>query len=350
MAKYRQVYCEFWKDTKVSEEMTPEDRYFMLYLLTNSHANQIGVYEISKKVMAFELGYTQESVNAVIDRFVNHHKLVKYNPETREVAVRNWGRYNFVRGGKPVLDLMNSELRKVKDISLVQWVFESYVGSAKDVEELNMPICDLFKGFFNKHFYVDSDETLNDSSSDTSDESLDDTGAISISININNNIKDLKDFVQNDAEDQDSCTKLEPISKAKQIDEIFEELWAMYPHKKGKGQVKQSHKAALSSHGKEKLVRAIKRYLDYVELQRKSGFMLQYQNGSTFFHGGYLDYLADDYVEPMVNKPSKAISGTGTGNNKFHNFEQAKQEYTAKELEDKLRMKAGGSIGARANS
>lgn len=49
-------------------------------------------------------------------------------------------------------------------------------------------------------------------------------------------------------------------------------------------------------------------------------------------------------------KLQKQLVELVAGNNRFHNFEQAKQEYTAKELEDKLRMKAGGNIGARANS
>lgn len=49
--------------------------------------------------MAFDLGYSMESVNSLLDRFENHHKLVKYNPETRELAIINWGKYNLNRGG-----------------------------------------------------------------------------------------------------------------------------------------------------------------------------------------------------------------------------------------------------------
>ncbi len=35
MAKYRMVRTEFWENPVV-EEMTPEEKYFYLYLLTNS--------------------------------------------------------------------------------------------------------------------------------------------------------------------------------------------------------------------------------------------------------------------------------------------------------------------------
>lgn len=123
-AKFRMVHTSFWNDPHVSEEMTVEDKYFFLYLLTNEHTTQIGIYTITKKQMAFELGYSIESVNALMQRFIEHHKLIRYNTETRELAVKNWGKYNLQRGGKPMLDCVKSELKQVKDMSLVQFVAE----------------------------------------------------------------------------------------------------------------------------------------------------------------------------------------------------------------------------------
>jgi hypothetical protein len=88
MAKFRMVRTDFWKNPIVSEEMTPEDKFFYLYLLTNPHTTQIGIYKITKKQMAFDLGYSIESVHSLMERFINHHKLIRYNPETRELAIR----------------------------------------------------------------------------------------------------------------------------------------------------------------------------------------------------------------------------------------------------------------------
>ncbi|VVM35096.1 DnaD domain-containing protein [Terribacillus sp. AE2B 122] len=122
MAKFRMVHTEFWSDPKVIEEMTPEDKLFFLYLLTNSRTTQIGIYQITKKVMAFEIGFSTESANALMDRFINHHKLIKYNYETRELAIKNWGKYNFNKGGKPIEDCVKSELSDVKDLSLIKYV------------------------------------------------------------------------------------------------------------------------------------------------------------------------------------------------------------------------------------
>lgn len=100
MAKYRMVRTDFWKNPIVLEEMTPEDKYIYLYLLTNPHTTQIGIYRITKKQMAFDLGYSIESVQSLMERFIEHHKLVRYNPETRELAIKNWGKDNLRKGGK----------------------------------------------------------------------------------------------------------------------------------------------------------------------------------------------------------------------------------------------------------
>jgi len=88
---FRLVYTEFWEDPKVMEEMTPEDKYFYLYLLTNPNTNMIGVYRITKKQMAFDLGYSSESINSILDRFINFHKLIIYNDKTREICIKNYG-------------------------------------------------------------------------------------------------------------------------------------------------------------------------------------------------------------------------------------------------------------------
>lgn len=127
MALFRQVYTEFWRDPGVIEDMTPEDKLFFLYLLTNPNTTQIGIYTITKKQMAFDIGYSVESVNALLDRFINHHKIVVYNAETREIAIKNWAKYNLTRAGKPMEDLVKKELAAVKDKSLISVVREKLV-------------------------------------------------------------------------------------------------------------------------------------------------------------------------------------------------------------------------------
>ncbi|MGN7940959.1 DnaD domain protein [Virgibacillus sp. 6R] len=124
MGKYRMIHTDFWDDPIVIEEMTPEERYFYLYLLTNTKTTQIGIYRITKKQIAFDLGYSIDTVQMLMERFIHQHKLIRYNSETRELAIRNWGKENLHKGGKPVMDCIASELKAVKDISLIQYVAE----------------------------------------------------------------------------------------------------------------------------------------------------------------------------------------------------------------------------------
>ncbi|EGT5284877.1 hypothetical protein NMJ53_015080 [Clostridioides difficile] len=125
MAVFRQIYTSFWTDPKVQEEWTPEDKFFFILLLSNPQTTQIGVYQVTKKQLAFWMGYSEESIRALMDRFVNHHKCIKYNPDTREIAIKNWGKYNLTKGGKPIIDLLNKELKEVKDIELIKYVIPS---------------------------------------------------------------------------------------------------------------------------------------------------------------------------------------------------------------------------------
>lgn len=161
MAKYRYVYTTFWNDPRVVEEMTAEDKYFFLYLLTNESTTQIGIYQITKKQIAFDMGYSMESAGALLQRFRDHHKIIKYNEETREIAIKNWGKYNLNRGGKPILDCVKSELKEVKDTSLIRWVGE---GISNDSVRIVY-----------ESYYDTSHDTYNDSSGN--EESSNDAGS-----------------------------------------------------------------------------------------------------------------------------------------------------------------------------
>lgn len=122
MSLFRKVHTEFWRDPRVLEELTPEDKLFFLYLLTNPNTTQLGIYKITKKQIAFELGYSIESINILMERFENKYDFIKYNSETRELAIKMWGKYNLTRGGKPMIDCIEKELKEVKDTTLVSYI------------------------------------------------------------------------------------------------------------------------------------------------------------------------------------------------------------------------------------
>jgi len=79
--------------------------------------------------------------------------------------------------------------------------------------------------------------------------------------------------------------------------EFFEECWNRYPKKEGKNKVKPSRKKELYKLGDE-LIRTIDRYRNIVK-----DLDWQYiQQGGTFFNGGYLDYLDENYQKSEENK------------------------------------------------
>lgn len=169
MAQYRYVYSTFWNDPLILECFTPEDKLFFLYLLTNSHTTQMGVYRITKKEIAFELGYSIESINSLMDRFLNHHKLIKYNEITRELAIKNWGKYNLNKGGKPVEDCIKSELKNVDDKELIHYVCNSVK---------NDKIKQIFIDFINSTNESENSDLEEDSNTNIPDDTYHDTSPI----------------------------------------------------------------------------------------------------------------------------------------------------------------------------
>lgn len=111
MAIYRNIRPTFWTDTKVADDFTAEDKYFMLYCLTNPYVNIIGCYEISIRQMANDLGYSRDSVESLLKRFAEHHKTIEYDTTTKELWVKNWHKYNWTASpkiDKPILAAIQS--------------------------------------------------------------------------------------------------------------------------------------------------------------------------------------------------------------------------------------------------
>lgn len=112
MAIYRQVHVSFWQDAFVLE-LQPEEKYFYLYLMTNPHTNQCGIYELSKVLMSIELGYPAEKTSMLLQKFIDYKKIL-YSEETKEVFLVNWLKYNSLKSPK-VMACVEKELQTVKN-------------------------------------------------------------------------------------------------------------------------------------------------------------------------------------------------------------------------------------------
>jgi hypothetical protein len=120
MATYRQVQIAFWQDEFVLQ-LTPEEKYFYLYLLTNSKTKQCGIYQLPMPIIIIETGYNQETAEKLLMRFCDYGKII-YNTRTKEIAILNWPKYNPMSAPK-VRVCVEKELREVKDKSLIEAVF-----------------------------------------------------------------------------------------------------------------------------------------------------------------------------------------------------------------------------------
>lgn len=137
MGVKRIVDTNFWNDDKIIEYFSPEDKLFMLYLITNPHTTQLGIYQINKKVMAFELGYSKETIDTLLDRFENKYKIIKYSKETSEIAIRNYLKYSIIKGGKPVEDCLEKEIKMVKNKNLYIYIYNNLINSNNINETVN---------------------------------------------------------------------------------------------------------------------------------------------------------------------------------------------------------------------
>ncbi|HBI6962457.1 hypothetical protein [Clostridium perfringens] len=118
---------------------------------------------------------------------------------------------------------------------------------------------------------------------------------------INDNLNTVDNMVNNT--DNHTLSK-KHISK-KQSNNIYssndiEEIWSLYPLKKGKASAIKKIPKLLKQYGKEQIVRCIKRYIEEIKKENKSKeFIL---HGSTFFNGRYIDYLDSNYEEDITTK------------------------------------------------
>ncbi|WP_061313703.1 hypothetical protein [Clostridium botulinum] len=78
----------------------------------------------------------------------------------------------------------------------------------------------------------------------------------------------------------------------------IEDIWNLYPNKKGKSIAIKKIPKLLNKYGKEQIERCIARYSKEVEGKEKQYIL----NGSTFFNGRYEDYLDNNFIEEIKAK------------------------------------------------
>lgn len=121
MAIYRQVYTDFWQDDFVLE-LTPEEKFFYIYLMTNVRTTQCGIFKFPIIIVEDETGYNRETIGKLVKRF-EEYKKVKYSAETNEIIILNWIKYNFINS-KSTFACINKELKAVKNKAFVSLFYD----------------------------------------------------------------------------------------------------------------------------------------------------------------------------------------------------------------------------------
>jgi hypothetical protein len=251
MASYRNISINFWTDSKVDDEFTPEDKYFYLYLLTNPHSSLCGCYEISMKQMERETGYNADTIKRLIDRMEKTHKVIRYSAETKEILILNWYKFNWSKSDK-VRAAIVSATESVKNKSFKAYIFDKvwivYQYRIDTVCIPNLPV------------------TVTDTVTDT----------VTVSDTENRNIY------------ADSKSAFESE---------FADVWNLYPRKEGKSKALTAYiKARKEGETKEAVLDGLNRYLTQIKAENTP---TQYiKHGSTWFnqrcwHDTYRNELDD---------------------------------------------------------
>lgn len=132
MGVYRSVQVNFWQDEFVLD-LTPEERYFYIYLLTCSKTRQCGIYPLPLRLVEMETGYNRETVEKLLQRFIAYGKIL-YDAKTKELYVLNWLRYNPVTN----TNIEKCVLRELKTVKNKEFVHMFLQRSLE--EEFNIPL------------------------------------------------------------------------------------------------------------------------------------------------------------------------------------------------------------------
>ena len=137
MAVYRNIHIDYWQDGFVLD-LTPEEKYFYIYLMTNSKTSQCGIYELPKRIIETETGYNRETVGKLLNRFIDYKKIV-YCEETREVFLMNWIKHNKIVSPK-VKKCVYEELKKIKSMDMVNLFFKQCEGYGYTLDKSEIKI------------------------------------------------------------------------------------------------------------------------------------------------------------------------------------------------------------------
>lgn len=138
MEVFTKVERGYWQDEFILE-LTPEQKFFYLYLMTNNKVNTLGAYVFPLTMSTVELGYNKETVLKLLDHFAQAGKII-WDESTKEVFLLNWPKRNWnrktatLRALKKDIDALKSPVLREK-ISVMLSAFIDGEEVIDDTEE-----------------------------------------------------------------------------------------------------------------------------------------------------------------------------------------------------------------------
>ena len=142
MAAYRQIHITFWQDPFI-EGLEPKQKYFYLYLMTNSKTKQCGCYEISMRLMQYETNLSSKEIKSYIKLFVESKK-IDYSEENQEFLIINWMKHNSFKSIKVKTCIIN-ELGSIKTQKFIDYVY-GIINSEYPIDRLSIDYAKTMQG------------------------------------------------------------------------------------------------------------------------------------------------------------------------------------------------------------
>lgn len=136
MAYQRPVHTGIWTNKKFHDNLSAIDKLVFLYLLTNNHVAQLGVYEQPIYRIVGETALTEEEVKASLTK-LEEYNMIKYSDETNEVAILNYNKYSLLSGGSVAQKCFNNIDKDVKNKRLLLPVYENLLKIDNTYEEMD---------------------------------------------------------------------------------------------------------------------------------------------------------------------------------------------------------------------
>lgn len=270
MGDFSKIEHDFWQDDYVLS-LTPEERYFFLYLLSNGRTHALGCYELRMRVAEFETGYNADTIKKYINKFISAGKVL-FDDETQEVLIVNWKKYHWTKQTGNV----NSILKDFKAVKsqIFKEILTSFLVEAGIIK------------------LEDDKENLettgnNEEQQGTTEESC------TVDIDVDIDIDKEKDMVEEGLKEK----KEKPSSDQQR----FDQFWKLYLNKKAKAAALRRWKAMkISNETFQAIMEGLQKALGSQEWAKDGGAYIPHP--ATWLNGG----CWEDEYKPLITARTRS--------------------------------------------